>query len=544
MDESLHMLAATGNLRCIRKAIETPKIFYSTDEERGWTPLHYAANASKAKIVQIILDAGIDPNTPSTPTGNGKQSSWNLALLSTEEEPIVTAMDVAEGPNRNKIVGVLQAAGGTFFSALNGNKELTLHQSVQLQDIDEIEGLLEDDSIKINARDHRGWMALHYAVDLNNMEIVTLLLDNKANINGSTYNKEDKFHYNAWELANTNGYKAMLNYLKSRGAEKHPSRSNPNYKASVVNQNVVYDNDAAEKALTEIRKKRYQEDEDRKALQEPDTLLGKLFESKDKKDKREAVKYRLAAEKEKARKEAQEKIQKEEEDKKKKNVIKWHWGEDPFKLKGDNLVYDSPCQAHTYFMDIVGYSKKTTAQQKQVTDELISYVKGTSSYQQADRQGKLIILPTGDGMALVFFNSINAAFQCMIDVGKKTFKHPSIGLRSGLYTGPVVPVKDINNNPNVSGTGINMAQRCMDAGDNDHLLISNDVHQYVCEMDIPGLKFDDWGPVVVKHGTTVHMWTAYGPNFGRTEFPTWRGTKKAVFQTLDDDDTDDNETDE
>ena len=137
-------------------------------------------------------------------------------------------------------------------------------------------------------------------------------------------------------------------------------------------------------------------------------------------------------------------------------------------------------------------------------------------------------------MALVFFNSVNAAFKCMVDVGRMTYKHSSIGLRNGLYSGPVVPVKDINDNPNVSGTGINMAQRCMDAGDNDHLLISNDVHQYVCEMDIPGLKFDDWGPVIVKHGTTVHMWTAYGNNFGRKEFPTWRGTKKAEFKTDED----------
>ena len=76
-----------------------------------------------------------------------------------------------------------------------------------------------------------------------------------------------------------------------------------------------------------------------------------------------------------------------------------------------------------------------------------------------------------------------------------------------------------------------MAQRCMDAGDNDHILISNGVHQYVNQMDIPGLKFEDWGPVIVKHGSTVHMWTAYGSNFGRTEFPDWRGTKKAEFKT-------------
>ena len=85
-------------------------------------------------------------------------------------------------------------------------------------------------------------------------------------------------------------------------------------------------------------------------------------------------------------------------------------------------------------------------------------------------------------------------------------------------------------NPNVSGEGINMAQRCMDAGDNDHILISNTVYQYVNEMEIPGLEFDDWGSVLVKHGAMIHMWTAYGPGFGRKEFPHWRGTKKIDFK--------------
>ena len=267
------------------------------------------------------------------------------------------------------------------------------------------------------------------------------------------------------------------------------------------------------------------------APSEPDSLLGKLFESKSDKIKRLEAAAEQIKQREDQAAEVRKKIQEEEEKKKRQRVIKWKWGEDPFKLKGESLVYDSPCEAHTYFMDIVGYSKKSTAEQKKVTDELISYVKGTEGFQQANRQGKLIILPTGDGMALVFFNSVHAAFKCAVDVGKKTYKHPQIGLRNGVYSGPVVPVKDINDNPNVSGTGINMAQRCMDAGDNDHILISNGVHQYVNQMDIPGLKFEDWGPVIVKHGSTVHMWTAYGSNFGRTEFPDWRGTKKAEFKT-------------
>ena len=511
----LHTFACAGNLKGIKKALANKKLLLSLDDEKGWSPLHYASHYSKAKIVQVILDAGITPNIKSVPPQGKKQNDWNLALEEDEENknPIVYPMDVAEGPFRTKIINSLIAKGGKFYA-----EDLSMHQAVQMQDIDEIECLLEDDSIKINERDNRGWMPIHYAVEIGNVNILKLLVDNKANVNGSTFEPElDQL--NPWEIANDNENEEMLKYLVSKGAMKHSSRGQVKHKNSTGQIQVGGNSEPEFKGIEYID-----------APSEPDSLLGKLFESKSDKIKRlEAAAEQMKQREDKAA-EVRKKIQEEEDKKKTQRVIKWKWGEDPFQLKGESLVYDSPCEAHTYFMDIVGYSKKSTVEQKKVTDELISYVKGTEGFQQANRQGKLIILPTGDGMALVFFNSVHAAFKCAVDVGKKTYKHPQIGLRNGVYSGPVVPVKDINDNPNVSGTGINMAQRCMDAGDNDHILISNGVHQYVNQMEIPGLKFDDWGSVIVKHGSTVHMWTAYGSNFGRTEFPDWRGTKKAEFK--------------
>ena len=510
----IHTLASTGNIKGIKKALSNKRAFLSLDDEQGWSPLHYAANYSKAKIVQIILDAGVNPNIKSKPPQVKKQNDWNLALEDNKEDkiPIVHPMDVAEGPHRTKILNNLISKGGEFCA-----EELNLHQAVQMQDIDEIECLLEDDSIKINERDNRGWMPIHYAVEIGNFDIVKLLVENKANVNGSTFEPElDQL--NPWEIANDNENEEMLKYLVSKGAMKHSTRGQVKYKKS-AGQIKVGNDEPEFKGLT------YED-----VPKQPEGLLGKLFESKSDKIKRLEAAAAQMKQKEDQAAEARKKIQQEEEKKKRQRVIKWKWGEDPFKLKGEALEYDRPCEAHTFFMDIVGYSKKSTAEQKKVTDELISYVKGTQSFQQAQRQGKLIILPTGDGMALVFFNSVHAAFKCAVDVGKKVYKHAQIGLRMGLYTGPVVPVKDINDNPNVSGDGINMAQRCMDAGDNDHILVSNHVHQYVCEMDIPGLKFEDWGQVIVKHGSTVHMWTAYGPGFGRTEFPDWRGTKRVELE--------------
>ena len=512
-DDSLHTLAASGNLRGIKNAIKNPKMFYATDKERGWSPLHYAANYSKAKIVQVILDAGVNPNIKSQPPDTQTQNDWNLALEDNKgnKAPVVYPMDVAEGPYRTKIINNFIEKGGQFYGS-----ELTLHQAVQMQDVDEIECLVEDDSIKINGRDNRGWMPIHYAVELGNKEICELLFEYKANPNGACHDG----NLNPYEIASDNENEELLKYLKTKGCLKNPNRNRKQHK-SVAGETQVGTNKGP---------KEYKSMEFQNVKKAPTSIWGKMTESRADKKAREEAMQKEHEERNARIKEAADKAKAEEERLKRSRVIKWKFGGDPFNLKGDAIEYDSPCESHTYFMDIVGYSKKSTAMQKKVMDDLIAIVKGTHSYQQAQRQGKLIILPTGDGMALVFFNSVHAAFRCAVDVGKKCYKSADIGLRNGLYTGPVVPVKDINDNPNVSGHGINMAQRCMDAGDNDHILISNHVHMNVCEMDIPGLKFEDWGQVFVKHGTTVHLHTAYGPGFGRTEFPDWRGTKKAEFK--------------
>jgi len=508
----VHALAKAGNIKGIRSAVTRKGVMLSLDKEKGWSPLHYAANNSKTKVVKIILDAGISPNIKSAPPQTEVQSDWNLALEKNEHSkaPIVYPMDVAEGPNRQKIITNLKEKGGKFY----GN-DMTLQQAVQMEDMDEIETLLEDDEVKINGRDERGWMPLHYAVEQNNKEICELLFEYKANPNGSCYGGQ----LNPYEIAADNDLSELLTYLKSKGCQKNTNRNTK--KLPTITSTIRVGSD---------QPKEYKSMEFQNVKKAPTSLWGKMIESKADRQARDDALKKEHDERSARIKDAAEKAKAEEERLKRSRVIKWKWGSDPFNLKGDSITYDTACESHTYFMDIVGYSKKSTAMQKKVMDDLIAIVKGTEGYQQAQRQGKLIILPTGDGMALVFFNSVHAAFKCAVDVGKKCYKSADIGLRNGLYTGPVVPVKDINNNPNVSGHGINMAQRCMDAGDNDHILISNQVYINVCEMDIPGLKFEDWGQVFVKHGTTVHLHTAYGPGFGRTEFPDWRGTKKAEFK--------------
>jgi len=508
----LHSFAKNGNIKGIKQFLKNKRAMLALDEDMGWSPLHYASNSSKAKIVQLILNAGISPNIKSAPPKKQKQSDWNLALQENENSkaPIVYPMDVAEGSNRLKIINNLKEKGGKFY----GN-EMTLQQAVQMEDIDEIETLLEDDEIKINGRDDRGWMALHYAVEQNNKEICELLFEYKANPNGACYGGQ----LNAYEIASDNNNEKLLDYLKSKGCQKNQNRNFEKRSATISTVKVGSN-----------QPKEYKSMEFQDTKKAPTSLWGKMTESKSDRQARDAALQKEHDERSARIQKAADEVKKEEERLKKSRVIKWKWGEDPFECKAETITYNSPCESYTFFMDIVGYSKKSTSMQKQVMDDLIAIVKGTQSYQQAQRQGKLIILPTGDGMALVFFNSVHAAFKCAIDTGKKCYKSKDIGLRMGINTGPVVPVKDINDNPNVSGDGINIAQRVMDAGDNDHILISNGVYLHVSEMDVPSLKFEDWGPVFVKHGSTVHLHTAYGNGFGRTEFPDWRGTKKAEYK--------------
>ena len=172
-------------------------------------------------------------------------------------------MDVAEGPVRTKIINNLIAKGGRFYG-----EDLNLHQAVQMQDIDEIECLLEDDGVKINARDIRGWMAIHYAAEVGNMEILKLLVDNKANVNGSTFEPElDQL--NPWEIANDNENEEILKYLVSKGAMKHSSRGQKKYKKSVDQVQVGGNSEPEFKGIEYID-----------TPSEPDSLLGKLFESK------------------------------------------------------------------------------------------------------------------------------------------------------------------------------------------------------------------------------------------------------------------------
>ena len=131
--------------------------------------------------------------------------------------------------------------------------------------------------------------------------------------------------------------------------------------------------------------------------------------------------------------------------------------------------------AHVLFIDIVGYSKLAVNEQRALIERLNDIVRATDEFQAAETTGRLIKIPTGDGMALVFYHSPEAPVDCALEISRALKDHPELPLRMGVHSGPVSGVIDLNGKANVAGAGINMAQRVMECGDAGHILVSKRV---------------------------------------------------------------------
>src|ERR1044072_8660682 len=155
---------------------------------------------------------------------------------------------------------------------------------------------------------------------------------------------------------------------------------------------------------------------------------------------------------------------------------------------------------HVLFIDIVGYSKLLITEQSDQLQTLKSIVRGAEQVKKAEAEGKLLRLPTGDGGALVFRNSPEAPVLCALEIARELKNHPELRVRMGLHSGPVNEITDLNEQANIAGAGINIAQRVMDCGDAGHILLSRrvaeDLEQYLQWQ--PHLH--DLGECEVKHG--------------------------------------------
>src|SRR5438876_1724873 len=175
--------------------------------------------------------------------------------------------------------------------------------------------------------------------------------------------------------------------------------------------------------------------------------------------------------------------------------------------------------AHVLLIDVVGYSKLLVNEQIELLQELNQIVRGTECFRAAETKGKLIRVPSGDGMALLFFHSPEEPVRCALEISRTLQEHPHIQLRMGVHSGPVNQVTDVNDKTNIAGSGINVAQRVMDCADAGHILLSGHIAEDLTPYRQWQPYLHDLGECEVKHGLRLHLVNLYKDNLGNPHLP-------------------------
>src|SRR5881398_2592592 len=175
--------------------------------------------------------------------------------------------------------------------------------------------------------------------------------------------------------------------------------------------------------------------------------------------------------------------------------------------------------AHVLFLDIVGYSKLSVNEQHARVDELNGIVRLSEQFQKAEAANRILKIPTGDGMALVFYRSPEEPAQCAFEISRALKDNQRLQVRMGIHSGPVSGVVDVNERTNVAGAGINLAQRVMDCGDAGHILLSHHVAEDLAEYERWRPYLHELGTCEVKHGVRVGAPNLYSDEVGNPQLP-------------------------
>src|SRR5437588_762038 len=175
--------------------------------------------------------------------------------------------------------------------------------------------------------------------------------------------------------------------------------------------------------------------------------------------------------------------------------------------------------AHVLFLDIVGYSKLSVNEQHARVDELNQIVRLSEQFQKAEAANRILKIPTGDGMALVFYRSPEEPAQCAFEISRALKENQRLQVRMGIHSGPISGVVDVNERTNVAGAGINLAQRVMDCGDAGHILLSKHAAEDLEEYQRWRPLLHDLGSCEVKHGARVSVVNLYDDQFGNATLP-------------------------
>ncbi|PYK67242.1 MAG: hypothetical protein DME45_10530, partial [Verrucomicrobia bacterium] len=183
--------------------------------------------------------------------------------------------------------------------------------------------------------------------------------------------------------------------------------------------------------------------------------------------------------------------------------------------------------AHVLFIDVVGYSKLLVNEQREVLQQLNDIVRNAPQFGKSSAAGKLIRIPSGDGMALVFFQSPEEPVHCAMEIARALKNHPHIRVRMGVHSGPVDQMTDLNDRLNVAGAGINFAQRVMDCGDAGHILISKRVADDLAQDSLWQPLLHELGEIEVKHGVKLGVVNLYNEELGNSQPPRKLGQRAA-----------------
>ena len=175
--------------------------------------------------------------------------------------------------------------------------------------------------------------------------------------------------------------------------------------------------------------------------------------------------------------------------------------------------------AHVLFIDVVGFTRLLVNEQGDVLNDLNRTIRQAPAFQSAESAGKLVRLPSGDGMALAFFTQPEAPVKCAREISEALKNHPRFLVRMGIHSGPVSALTDVNDRPVVAGTGINMAQRVMDCGDAGHILLSRRIADDLGQYSRWTPQLHDLGEIEVKHGVKLGLVNFYGDAFGNSAVP-------------------------
>ena len=175
--------------------------------------------------------------------------------------------------------------------------------------------------------------------------------------------------------------------------------------------------------------------------------------------------------------------------------------------------------AHVLTMDVVEYSTLFITEQRDLMAELNRIVRNTARFRKAEADGKLVRLPTGDGMALVFLDDPEAPLECAMEISAATKDHPQLRLRMGIHSGPVSETIDVNDQRNLAGAALDIAQRVVECGDAGHILLSKHVADDLAPYRRWHDHLHDLGEYEVKHGRRIPLVNFYTNELGNPELP-------------------------